>query len=172
MVVCLVSLLHFPFANSADVFSRLLPVCLASWLPDGYSKIFRSYVFGPSGFWTMSPLRCAAKFDPFLSLDFAPALHPGPTRGKEGIKFCHLATLVSCTAVLPSSFIPSCPILCSIAVCLLPLQVHHHPDAGGPGEGGQRRHRRHRRGGRPHRPADAEGHQGAQAAQARLRSAQ
>ena len=29
-----------------------------AWLPDGYSQIFRSYVFGPSGFWTMAPLRC------------------------------------------------------------------------------------------------------------------
>ena len=28
-----------------------------SWLPDGYSQIFRSYVLGPSGFWTtMAPL--------------------------------------------------------------------------------------------------------------------
>ena len=42
------------------------------WLQDGYSQIFRSYVFGPSGFWTMAPLRYAAKFDPFLSLDCAP----------------------------------------------------------------------------------------------------
>ena len=24
-----------------------------AWLPDGYSQIFKSYVFGPSGFWTM-----------------------------------------------------------------------------------------------------------------------
>ena len=40
-------------------------------LPDGYSQIFRSYVFGPSGFLTMAPLRYAAKFDPFLSLDCA-----------------------------------------------------------------------------------------------------
>ena len=40
-------------------------------LQDGYSQIFRSYVFGPSGFWTMAPLRYAAKFDPFLSLDCA-----------------------------------------------------------------------------------------------------
>ena len=48
-------------------------------LPDGDSRILRSHVFGPSGFWTMAPLRYAAKFDPFL--------------GKEGIKFCHLATL-------------------------------------------------------------------------------
>ena len=31
-----------------------------SWLPDGYSRIFRSYVFGPSGFWTMAPLRYTA----------------------------------------------------------------------------------------------------------------
>ena len=30
------------------------------WLPDGYSQILRSYVFGPSGFWAMAPLRCAA----------------------------------------------------------------------------------------------------------------
>ena len=40
----------------------------------------------------MGPLRYAAKFDPFLSLDCA--LHPGAIQGKEGIKFCHLATLV------------------------------------------------------------------------------
>ena len=33
-----------------------------SWLPDGYSQIFRLDVFGPSGFWTMAPLRYAAKF--------------------------------------------------------------------------------------------------------------
>ena len=32
-----------------------------AWLPDGYSQIFRSYVFGPSGFWTMAPLRYTAK---------------------------------------------------------------------------------------------------------------
>ena len=43
-----------------------------AWLPHGYSKIFRSYVFGPSGFWTMAPLRYTAKFDPFLSLDCTP----------------------------------------------------------------------------------------------------
>ena len=35
------------------------------------ARIFRLYVFGPSGFWTMAPLRYAAKFDPFLSLDCA-----------------------------------------------------------------------------------------------------
>ena len=46
--------------------------CLCTWLPDGYSQIIRSYVFGPTGFWTMAPLHYAAKFDPFLSLDCAP----------------------------------------------------------------------------------------------------
>ena len=47
--------------------------CLSrySWLLDGYSQIFRSCVFGPSGFWTMAPLCYDAKFDPFLSLDCA-----------------------------------------------------------------------------------------------------
>ena len=29
---------------------------MGPWLPDGYSQIFRSYVFGPSGFWTMAPV--------------------------------------------------------------------------------------------------------------------
>ena len=42
-------------------------------LPDGYSQIFRSYVFGPLGFWTMAPLRYAAKFDPFLGLRPTPS---------------------------------------------------------------------------------------------------
>ena len=41
-------------------------------LPVGYSQSFRSYVLGPLGFWTMAPLRYAAKFDTFLSLDCAP----------------------------------------------------------------------------------------------------
>ena len=36
----------------------------------GYSQIFRTIVFGP--FWTMAPLRYAAKFDPFLSSDCTP----------------------------------------------------------------------------------------------------
>ena len=42
----------------------------------------------------MAPLGYAAKFDPFLSLKLRPhALHPVTIQGKEGIKFCHLATL-------------------------------------------------------------------------------
>ena len=56
-----------------------------SWLPDGYSQFFRSYVFGPLGFWTMAPLRCAAKFDPFLSLDCARVEGVGaPSKEREG----------------------------------------------------------------------------------------
>ena len=47
-------------------------------------------MFGPLGFWTMAPLHYAAKCDPF-SLNCV--LHPGTIQGKEGIKFCHLATL-------------------------------------------------------------------------------
>ena len=40
----------------------------------------------------MAPLRYAAKFDPFPSLDCAPT--PSTlAQSKEGIKFCHLATL-------------------------------------------------------------------------------
>ena len=35
------------------------------------ARFYRSYVFGPSGFWTMAPLHYSAKFDPFLSLDCA-----------------------------------------------------------------------------------------------------
>ena len=37
---------------------------LRQWLPDGYSQILMSYVIDTSGFWTMAPLRYAAKFDP------------------------------------------------------------------------------------------------------------
>ena len=43
-------------------------------------------------FRTVTRLRSTAKFDPFLSLDCAPAL-----QGKEGIKFCHLSTLTPLT---------------------------------------------------------------------------
>ena len=54
---------YFRICSAAPPFLRL---------PDGYTQIFRLYVFGPSGFWTMAPLRCTAKFDPFLSLDCIP----------------------------------------------------------------------------------------------------
>ena len=45
---------------------------LTSRLLDCYSQIYRSYVFGPSGFWTMAPPRYTAKVDPFLSPDCPP----------------------------------------------------------------------------------------------------
>ena len=48
---------------------------------------------------TMALLRYAAKFDPIISLE-TPTLHPGTIQGKEGIKFCHLATLRSSPARL------------------------------------------------------------------------
>ena len=54
-------------------------------MPDGSSLIFRSYVFGPSGFWTMAPLHCAAKFDPFLSLDCDATL--AQSKGRKGSNF-------------------------------------------------------------------------------------
>ena len=41
-----------------------------------------SYVYGPSGFWNMAPLRYAAKFDPFLSLDCA-RVEGGGAQSKE-----------------------------------------------------------------------------------------
>ena len=43
------------------------------------SRFLDRNVFGPSGFWTIAPLHYA--------------LLPGTIQGKEGIKFCHLATL-------------------------------------------------------------------------------
>ena len=60
---------------------------IKAWLPDGYSQIFISYVFSPCGFWTMAPLRYAAKLDPFLSLDCAPRPPPwrNPRKGRDQI---------------------------------------------------------------------------------------
>ena len=57
---------------------------IRSLLPDGYGHIFKSNVFGPSGFWTMAPLCCNAKFDPFLSLDCAPPWR-NPRIGRDQI---------------------------------------------------------------------------------------
>ena len=50
---------RFPGEKLLGYQGELLLPCHA-WLPDGYSRIFRSYVFGPLGFWTMAPLRCSA----------------------------------------------------------------------------------------------------------------
>ena len=47
-----------------------------------------SYVFGPTGFWTMALLRCAANFDPFLSLDCARVEGVGAqSKERKGSKF-------------------------------------------------------------------------------------
>ena len=67
--------LRMSYLNLQRRWGALLYRCderFKAWLPDGFSQIFRSYVFSPSGFWTMAPLRYAAQFDPFLSLDCAP----------------------------------------------------------------------------------------------------
>ena len=62
-------------AAAATMVARFLDrMCLALW--DGR---------------TMAPLRYAAKFDPFLSLDCARV----EGVGVEGITFCHLATLAA-----------------------------------------------------------------------------
>ena len=57
-----------------------------AWLPDGYSQILRLYEFGLSVFWTMAPLRYAAKFDPFKSREFKgrdQTLPPGNYGGEK-----------------------------------------------------------------------------------------
>ena len=59
-----------------------------SWLPDGYSQILILLAFGPSGFRTMAPLRYAAKFDLFLSLDCARVEGVGAqSKKRKGSKF-------------------------------------------------------------------------------------
>ena len=77
--------------DNDDILVRLS--LFRAWLPDGYSQIFRSYVFGHSGFWTIALQRYIAKFHPFLSFL---GLRQGGGRGgaiqgKEGIKFCSAA---------------------------------------------------------------------------------
>ena len=58
---------------------------LKAWLPDGYSQIFRSYVFGPSGLW----LRYATLQNLIPSFPFiAPhAHHPGAIQGRKASNF-------------------------------------------------------------------------------------
>ena len=58
-----------PTKGHEQIGHPVLIMKLTPWLPDAYIQNFRLYVFGPSGFWTMAPLRYAT------------------------IKFCHLATL-------------------------------------------------------------------------------
>ena len=54
-----------------------------------------SYVFGPSGFWAMAPLRCAAKFDPFLSLDCAPTPSTLATMRGVVLEWCFANIIVA-----------------------------------------------------------------------------
>ena len=82
-------------------------------LPDGYGQIFRSYVFGPSGFWTMAPLCFAAKFDPFLSLDCAPTPSTlAQSKERKGSNFAiwqpclELGVLVDPLVQFPSGHVP------------------------------------------------------------------
>ena len=48
--------------------SCLSNAVVATLLQDGYSQIFRSYVHGPLGIWTMAPLPCKIGSLPFLGL--------------------------------------------------------------------------------------------------------
>ena len=63
-----------------------------AWLPDGYSQIFKSYVFGPSGLkvYGSASLRCKICSLPFLGLRPGGG-RGGAIQGKEGIKFCSVA---------------------------------------------------------------------------------
>ena len=83
-----VGVLVAPFLRNLEATAWRAPfTSYLTRLPDGYSQIFSSYVFGPSGIWTMAPLRYAAKFDPILSLDCAPrppAWH-NPRKGRDQI---------------------------------------------------------------------------------------
>ena len=89
--------------------SRKLNIFQA-WLPDGYSQIFRSYVFGPSGFWTMAPLHYAAKFDPFLSLDCAPTPSTlAQSKERKGSNFAIWQPCRCATSSRPSSPAPPSP---------------------------------------------------------------
>ena len=72
--------------RTPDQIAAAFAVLAKAWLPDGYSQIFRLYVFGPSGFWTMAPLRYTAKFDTFLS-----PRPPTRRNPREVIKFCSVA---------------------------------------------------------------------------------
>ena len=55
------------------------------WLPDGYSHILRSYVFGPSGFWTMAPLPMLQNLIPSFPYIAPPRPPPwfNPRKGRD-----------------------------------------------------------------------------------------
>ena len=71
--------------------SSLSAVRFVPWLPDGLSRIFRSYVIAPLSFSTMAPLHYTAKF--------------------VLIKFCHLATLRTNRTALKDEICGECPVV-------------------------------------------------------------
>ena len=100
--------IKFAEESRNDAAANLRPFEQA-WLPDVYSLIFRLYVFGPLGFWTMAPLRYTAKFDPFLSLDCAPTPSTlAQSKERKGSNFaiwqpCHNRTSGATCATSTSS---------------------------------------------------------------------
>ena len=66
-----------------------------TWLPAGYSQIFRLSAFSPSGLKDWLYYALLQNLIPSFPWIAPPALHPGAIQGKGGIKFCHLANLVS-----------------------------------------------------------------------------
>ena len=85
-----------------------------TWLSDGYRQIF--WPFGLLDYGSAT-LRCKIWSLPFLGLR-PHSLHPGAIQGKEGIKFCHLATLlwiplvsIFCSHFLPPPFSQILPFL-------------------------------------------------------------
>ena len=84
-----------------------------------------SYVFGPSGCWTMAPLRYAAKFDPFLSLDCAPTPSTlAQSKERKGSNFASWQPWYDDGCHIESSFSrPHIALHCVVVMCLLPLHI-------------------------------------------------
>ena len=54
------------------------------WLPDGYSRIFRLFVFSPSGFWTMATLQNLISSFPWIAPPHPPP-QCNPRNGRDQI---------------------------------------------------------------------------------------
>ena len=65
---------------------------------------FRSYMFGPSGFWTMAPLSYAAKLDPFPSFRWIAPPTPSTLAQSKERKGSNFAIWLPC----PSSLTHHC----------------------------------------------------------------
>ena len=68
-----------------------------SWLPDGHSQISRQYVFGPLGLKDYGSAMLQNLIPSFPWIAPPPCLPPrrNPRKGKDRIKYCRLATLLS-----------------------------------------------------------------------------